>query len=104
STSARSRGFGAGSSPEPPTTSSQPLRMVSDCAKPGSSTRPTTSSTPGGVVGGIGLAALGWSRDILDRRLAAIGETLTSVYREADEHRIPTSEAAQRLAATRLGS
>jgi len=58
----------------------------------------------GGALHGIGLEVLGWTRDELDRRLAAIGETLTAVYREADEQAIPTSEAAERLAAARLGS
>jgi leucine dehydrogenase len=56
----------------------------------------------GGAMYGIGLEVLSWTQDELDRRLAAIGETLTTVYREADERRIPTSEAAERLAAARL--
>ncbi len=58
----------------------------------------------GGSLYGIGLAALGWTRDELDRRLVAIGETLSVVYREADAQDIATSEAAERLAAARLGS
>ncbi len=58
----------------------------------------------GGALHGIGLEVLGWTRDELDRRLSAIGETLTAVYREADEQGIATSEAAERLAAARLGS
>jgi hypothetical protein len=51
---------------------------------------------------GIGLAALGWPREEADRRLAGIAETLTTIYREADDEGIPTSEAADRLAAARL--
>jgi hypothetical protein len=58
----------------------------------------------GGSLYGIGLAALGWTQDELHRRLVAIGETLSVVYREADAQDIATSEAAERLAAARLGS
>lgn len=58
----------------------------------------------GGAVYGVGLAALGWPREELDRRLAGIAETLTSIYRGADDEGIPTSEAADRLAAARLAS
>jgi leucine dehydrogenase len=56
----------------------------------------------GGSLHGIGLTALGWTRDELDRRLAAIGETLTAIYRKAEAQGISTSEAAEQLAATRL--
>jgi leucine dehydrogenase len=56
----------------------------------------------GGALYGIGLAALGWPREEVDRRLAGIAETLTTIYREADDEAIPTSEAADRLAAARL--
>jgi len=41
-------------------------------------------------------------REEVDRRLAGIAETLTTIYREADDEGIPTSEAADRLAAARL--
>jgi leucine dehydrogenase len=58
----------------------------------------------GGSLHGIGLGALSWSRDDLDRALTRIGETLTTIYRAADEKGIPTSEAADRLAAARLAS
>lgn len=58
----------------------------------------------GGVLHGVGLAALGWTGGELDRRLAGIGETLTALFRSADEQGIATSEAADRLATTRLGS
>jgi leucine dehydrogenase len=56
----------------------------------------------GGALHGIGLAALGWTRDELDRQLARIGETLAAIYRAADEDGFSTSEAADRLAAARL--
>ena len=58
----------------------------------------------GGALHGAGLQLLGWTREELDRRLAGIGETLTAIYREADEEGISTSEAAERLAAARLAA
>jgi leucine dehydrogenase len=56
----------------------------------------------GGSLHGIGLAALSWSGAELDRALNRIGDTLKALYRAADEDGIPTSEAADRLAAARL--
>lgn len=56
----------------------------------------------GGSLHGIGLAALGWSADELDHALNRIGETLTEIYRTADEEGIATSAAADRLAAAKL--
>jgi glutamate dehydrogenase/leucine dehydrogenase len=46
----------------------------------------------GGSLHGVGLVALGWTRDQVERRFTGIGGTLTAISREADEQRIPTSE------------
>jgi len=56
----------------------------------------------GGALHGIGLEALGWSRDTLERRLQGIGGTLTQLFMTADAEQITTEEAAARMAAERL--
>ena len=56
----------------------------------------------GGALHGIGLEQLGWDPERLEREVAGIADTLTGLYRQADEERITTNEAAERLAATRL--
>jgi leucine dehydrogenase len=56
----------------------------------------------GGALHGIGLEQLGWGPEQLEREVAGIADTLTGLYRQADEERITTNEAAERLAATRL--
>lgn len=56
----------------------------------------------GGALHGVGLEKLGWDQAELQRHLAGIGETLTGIYREADQDDISTHEAAQRLAQRRL--
>ncbi len=56
----------------------------------------------GGALHGIGLERLGWDADRLEREVAGIGATLTSIYAEADAEGISTDAAAERLAAARL--
>ena len=58
----------------------------------------------GGALHGIGLEQLAWDEVELDRRVAGIGETLTRIFETADAEQITTDEAAERLAAERLGS
>ena len=57
----------------------------------------------GGALHGIGLEQLGWDEEELDRRVAGIGETLTRIFEWAERDGITTDEAAERLAAERLG-
>jgi len=56
----------------------------------------------GGALHGIGLEQLGWDPEQLEREVAGIADTLTGLYQQADEERITTNEAAERLAAMRL--
>ena len=56
----------------------------------------------GGVLQLLGLEALGWEEDELERRLAGIGDTLRGLYREADEAGITPEAAAELLAARRI--
>jgi leucine dehydrogenase len=58
----------------------------------------------GGALHGIGLEQLGWSREELDARVEAIGETLGRIYADADAPGISTEAAAERLAAERLAA
>jgi leucine dehydrogenase len=58
----------------------------------------------GGALHGIGLEQLGWDVAELDRRVQGIGETLARIFETADAEEITTDEAAERLAAERLGS
>ena len=58
----------------------------------------------GGALHGIGLEQLGWDADRLEREVAGIADTLTGIYRQAEAEQITTNEAAERLAAERLGS
>ncbi|HVM58259.1 MAG TPA: Glu/Leu/Phe/Val dehydrogenase dimerization domain-containing protein [Gaiellaceae bacterium] len=58
----------------------------------------------GGVLQLLGLEGLGWDEDELERRLAAIGDTLRTLFREADEAGITPAAAAERLAARRLSA
>jgi leucine dehydrogenase len=52
----------------------------------------------GGVLHGVGLEQLGWSAEELDRRIAAIGDTLFEVFRVAEQEGITTELAAERMA------
>jgi leucine dehydrogenase len=56
----------------------------------------------GGILQGVGIESLGWTRGMLDERLAGIGDTLRRIYREAGGDGITTDEAAERLAHARL--
>jgi leucine dehydrogenase len=65
---------------------------------------PDYAINAGGVLQLLGLESLGWDNDELERRLAGIGDTLRTLYREADEAGITPAEAAELLAARRLGA
>jgi leucine dehydrogenase len=56
----------------------------------------------GGVLQLLGVEELDWDSQTLEENLARIGETLTEIYAAAETEGIPTDEAAERLAATRL--
>ena len=56
----------------------------------------------GGALHGIGLERLGWDGERLEREVAGIGATLTSIFAAADAEGISTEVAAERLAAERL--
>jgi len=63
---------------------------------------PDYVANAGGVLQLLGLEALGWDEDELERRLAGIGDTLRGLYREADEAGITPEAAAELLAARRI--
>jgi len=56
----------------------------------------------GGVLQLLGIEGLGWDEAELERRLAGIGDTLRTLYREADEAGITPEAAAERLARRRI--
>ena len=58
----------------------------------------------GGAIALFGLEHERWSQAELDAALARIGETLTTIYVQADEEQTTTAEAADRLAAARLSA
>jgi leucine dehydrogenase len=58
----------------------------------------------GGALHGIGLEQLGWDSERLEREVSGVAETLTRLYRQADEEQITTNEAAEGLARERLGA
>jgi leucine dehydrogenase len=58
----------------------------------------------GGVLQLLGLEALGWDEDELERNLAGIGGTLRELYRDADGEGITPSAAAERLVERRLAA
>ncbi len=58
----------------------------------------------GGVLQLLGLEALGWDEDELERNLAGIGGTLRELYGEAHAAQITPSAAAERLVERRLSA
>jgi leucine dehydrogenase len=56
----------------------------------------------GGVMHLAGYETLGWDEAMMQARLAGIGETLLDLYRTAEDERITTAEAAERLARARI--
>lgn len=58
----------------------------------------------GGVMHGGGLEEQGWSREMLDARLAAIGDTVYDILQTADRDGINTDAAARRIAMARLAA
>ena len=56
----------------------------------------------GGVIQLVGLEDRGWSEDELELQLAAIGDTLRGLYRDAEREGITPAAAAERLAAERI--
>jgi len=58
----------------------------------------------GGVLHGVGLEQLGWDDAELQRRLRGIGDTLLTIYREADDAQLSTHDTAERAARRLLGT
>jgi leucine dehydrogenase len=56
----------------------------------------------GGIIQLIGLEDEGWNETQLEERLAGVGETLRTLFAEADADGITPSEAAERLVRRRL--
>ncbi len=58
----------------------------------------------GGAIHLIGYESLGWTEEQVERGLLGIGDTLTEIYRAADEAGISTEAAAERIAHARLAA
>jgi len=56
----------------------------------------------GGVLNSLGAEHLGWTREQIEKRHAAIGDTLAEIYAKADAEAITTEAAAEQLARGRL--
>jgi leucine dehydrogenase len=56
----------------------------------------------GGVLNSLGVEHLGWTREQIERRLAAIGDTLAEIYARADAEGLTTEAAAEHHARARL--
>jgi len=56
----------------------------------------------GGVLNSLGAEHLGWTREQIEERLAAIGDTLAEIYARADAADMTTEAAAEQLAVARL--
>ena len=56
----------------------------------------------GGVLNSLGKEHLGWTKEQIEERLAAIGDTLREIYARADAAGITTEAAAEQIAAARL--
>jgi leucine dehydrogenase len=56
----------------------------------------------GGVLNSLGVEHLGWPREQIEERLAAIGDTLEEIYSKAETEAITTEAAAEQLAESRL--
>jgi leucine dehydrogenase len=56
----------------------------------------------GGVLHGGGLEEQGWTREILDERLAAIGDAVYDILQHAKQEGISTDAAARQIAQARL--
>jgi leucine dehydrogenase len=56
----------------------------------------------GGVLNSLGSEHLGWTREQIKERLAAIGDTLEQIYAKAEAEVITTEAAAEQLARSRL--
>lgn len=65
---------------------------------------PDYVSSAGGVIQLLGLVDHGWDDDELQRHLAAIGDTLRGLFRDADAAGITPAAAAERLAAERVAA
>jgi leucine dehydrogenase len=56
----------------------------------------------GGVIQLVGLEDRDWSEAALEEGLAAVGDTLRRIYRDAEDAGITPADAAERLAAERI--
>ncbi|HYZ79199.1 MAG TPA: Glu/Leu/Phe/Val dehydrogenase dimerization domain-containing protein [Gaiellaceae bacterium] len=56
----------------------------------------------GGVLHSLGTEHLGWTRQQIEERFPAIGDTLGEIYSRAEAERITTEAAAEQLARSRL--
>ena len=102
STPSRSRASPAARSPAARTTSSPSPRTPSGSASAASSTRRTTSSTPAASSSSSASRTRAGTRRSYRRRLARIGDTLRTLFAEAEAEGITPAEAADRLVRRRL--
>ena len=58
----------------------------------------------GGVLHGGGLEEQHWTREVLDQKLAAIGDVLYEIFQRADRDGISTDAAARKIAVDRIDS
>ena len=65
---------------------------------------PDYVASAGGVIQLLGLVDHGWDEEELERNLAAIGDTLRGLFRDADAAGITPAAAAERLAAKRVAA
>jgi glutamate dehydrogenase/leucine dehydrogenase len=65
---------------------------------------PDYVASAGGVIQLLGLVDHGWDEEELERNLAAIGDTLRGLFRDADAAGITPAAAAERLAAERVAA
>ena len=54
-----------------------------------------------GVINAWGVESLGWDYDLVETRLAGIGDSMAAIYARAEAEGITTEAAAERLARSR---
>lgn len=58
----------------------------------------------GGILHGAGLEELGWTRQVLDQKLAGIGEAVFAILERAQAEGVSTDAAARRRAESRISA